>query len=80
MSNFHLWNENINKMNGIDRSLHVLPIWGEIAYDEKNNLTRTGDSGRKHNLALRSNITKRGENKRGNVAMIKSTVFLDGKY
>ena len=55
MSNFHLWNENIHKMNGIDRSLHVLPIWGEIAYDEKNNLTRTGDSGRKHNLELRSN-------------------------
>ena len=47
----------------------------------KKNLTAiTGDSGRKANLELRSDITKTGENKKGNVVMIKSTVFLDGKY
>lgn len=46
----------------------------------KNNLIKTGDSGRKHNLELRSNITKTGQNKRGDVVMRKSTVLLDGKY
>ena len=56
----------------------MLPLWGEIAYDEKNNLTSiTGDLGRKRNLVLRSNITKTGKNKRANVLM---KLFLDGKY